>query len=134
MDRRTFVYNAALGTLTLGLTGMRIRQPDSALKSLKIDVHAPDMPRSPLGMPGLFPGRVVEAFHSAAIVDRRVSPPAVRAMVDAGMTALTGESEPKNAWAKFFDSARRRRDQGQPVRRPRHRDVDSAAARGDSRR
>ena len=103
MDRRTFVYNAALGTLTLGLTGMRIRQPDSALKSLKIDVQAPDMPRSPLGMPGLYPGRVVEAFHSAAIVDRRVSPPAVRAMVDAGMSALTGESDPKNAWSKFFD-------------------------------
>ncbi len=95
MDRRTFVYNAALGTLTLGLTGMRIRQPDSALKSLKIDVQAPDMPRSPLGMPGLYPGRVVEAFHSAAIVDRRVSPPAVRAMVDAGMASLTGESAPR---------------------------------------
>jgi uncharacterized protein (DUF362 family) len=102
MDRRTFVYNAALGTLHLGLRGFAIRQPDTALKSLKIDVQAPEM-RSPLGMPGLFPGRVVEAFHSGAIVDRRVSAPAVRAMVDAGMTALTGESDPKNAWSKFFE-------------------------------
>jgi uncharacterized protein (DUF362 family) len=103
MDRRTFVYNAALGTLNLGLIGFRIRQPETALKSLKIDIQSPDVPRSPLAMPGLFPGRVVEAFHSGAIADRRVSEPAVRAMVEAGMASLTGESVPGNAWAKFFE-------------------------------
>ena len=103
MNRRTFVYNAALGTL--GLAGFPLRAAGSGpreLKGLKIDVQAPDVPMSPLGMPGLFPGRVVEAFHSAALVNRRVSEEAVRAMIDAGMKALSGEPNAKDAWAKLF--------------------------------
>ena len=103
MNRRTFVYNAALGTL--GLAGLPYRQTGSGpreLKGLRIDLQAPDVPPSPLGMPGLFPGRVVEVFHSNALVNRRVSEPAVRAMVEEGMKALAGESNPKDAWAKFF--------------------------------
>ena len=40
-----------------------------ALKSLKIDVRAPETPLSPSRMPGLFPGRVVEVVHSG--VDRQ---------------------------------------------------------------
>lgn len=103
MNRRTFVYNATLGTL--GLAGLPFHQTGSGpreLKGLKIDLQAPDTPMSPLGMPGLFPGRVVEVFHQAAIVNRRVSEPAVQAMVDDGMKALTGESNAKDAWAKFF--------------------------------
>src|SRR5206468_542642 len=56
-----------------------------------------------LSMPGLFPGRVVEAYHSAAIVNRRVSQPAVREMVERGMKALTGESAAKDAWARFVE-------------------------------
>ena len=103
MNRRTFVYNAALGTL--GLAGFPLRAAGSGpreLKGLKIDVQAPDVPMSPLGMPGLFPGRVVEAIHSNAIVNRRVSQEAVHAMLDAGMKALSGESNAKDAWAKLF--------------------------------
>jgi uncharacterized protein (DUF362 family) len=101
MNRRTFVYNAALGTLSLAGGLSFEQQPASGLKSLKIDVHAPDMPISPLGMPGLYPGRVIELFHSQSIVTRRVSQPAVRTMVEEGMKALTGESAPMNAWAQF---------------------------------
>src|SRR5687768_7125533 len=101
MDRRSFVYSAALGTLHLGLGGLPSLQQDSALKSLKIDVHAPDVPRTPLGMPGLFPGRVIEVFHPDAISNRRISQPAVRSMLLAGMTALTGDRQAKDAWAKF---------------------------------
>lgn len=102
MDRRTFVYSATLGTLSLGLRGLPVRQLDPAGRALKIDVHAPEVPRSPLGMPGLFPGRVVEVHHARAIVDRKISQPAVRAMLDSGMTALTGEPGAKDAWARFF--------------------------------
>lgn len=100
IDRRTFLVSATLGTLNVGLGGVPFEWADAS--SLKIDVHAPDMPLSPLGMPGLFPGRVVEVRHAQSLVSRRVSQPAVRAMVDEGMKALTGESIPKNAWARFF--------------------------------
>ncbi len=102
MDRRTFVFNVTLGTLHLGLVGVPRPEDESALKSLKIDVHAPEVPLSPLAMPGLFPGRVVEVFHAGSIANRRVSRPAVRAMVDEGMKALTGESSAKDAWARFI--------------------------------
>jgi uncharacterized protein (DUF362 family) len=102
MNRRTFVFGATLGTLNLGLTRLPFRQTEAPRKSLKIDVRAPETPLSPLGMPGLFPGRVVEVSHAGSIVNRRVSQPAVRAMVDAGMKALTGEAESKNAWGRLF--------------------------------
>lgn len=102
MDRRTFVFGATLGALNLGMSRHLFGQTDSRLKSLEIDVHAPDMPPAPLGMPGLFPGRVVEVFHDRSIVDRRVSPAAIHTMVEDGMKALTGESVARNAWARFF--------------------------------
>ena len=73
MNRRTFIYNVSLGTLHLAMADLAFAQAGSALKSLKIDVQAPDMPRTPLGMPGLFPGRVIETFHERAVVNRRVS-------------------------------------------------------------
>ena len=95
MDRRTFIYNVALGTLQLGCgASLAGGQQPSPLESLKIDVHAPDFVPSKLAMPGLFPGRVVEVFHPAAIVDRRISEPAVRTMLTQGMASLTGDREP----------------------------------------
>jgi uncharacterized protein (DUF362 family) len=112
MDRRTFVYNAALGTLHLGWgprefggAGLAPAQEPSALASLKIGVHAPAFVPSKLAMPGLFPGRVVEVFHPEAIRDRRISEPAVRTMLTEGMAALisdrTGDRTPADAWARF---------------------------------
>jgi uncharacterized protein (DUF362 family) len=103
MDRRTFVYNAALGTLHFGVGGLALPQQGSALESLKIDVHAPDIPRGTLGMPGLFPGRVVEVFNPAAIADRRISQPAVRAMLAQGMSTLAGARSAQDAWARFVN-------------------------------
>lgn len=105
MNRRTFVYRTALGTLHLGLLGLPFRGTAAAQGTLKIDVQAPDTPLTPLSMPGLFPGRVVEAFHSGAIGNHRVSPTAVREMVDQGMKALTGEASAADAWARFFEPA-----------------------------
>ena len=101
LTRRTFVYNAALGTLHLGLGGPSVQPPAAGLRSLRIDVHAPDVPLSPLSMPGLFPGRVVEVSGASAIVNRRVSQPAVRAMLEAAMRSLTGDSDVRDAWARF---------------------------------
>lgn len=103
MDRRTFIYTTALGTLQMGLLGVPLRGAQAGRNSLRINVQAPSMPPSPLGMPGLFPGRVVEAFHSQALVHGRVSQPAVRDMVEQGMKALTGAASPAEAWARMFE-------------------------------
>jgi uncharacterized protein (DUF362 family) len=104
MNRRSFVFSTTLGTLSLGL-GRFPQRAAVAPKDLKIDVHAPQMQISPLGMPGLFPGRVVEVHHAGSIVNRRVSPPAVRTMLDEGMKALTGASTSQHAWARFCTPA-----------------------------
>lgn len=119
MDRRSFVFKASLGTFA-GLT-IPLAEPlwalagvqpngasgasDSGLASLKIDVQSPDIPRTPFGMPGLFPGRVVETFNERAVVNHRVSADAVRDMVARGMTTLTGDANAKDAWARFFDKS-----------------------------
>jgi len=101
MNRRDFVYNVALGTLHLGLAATPFRQAGAPRQDLRIAMHAPDMPLSPLGMPGAFPGRVVEVFHAGAIADNRVSSSAMKTMIDAGMEGLTGNARPEQAWARF---------------------------------
>jgi uncharacterized protein (DUF362 family) len=104
MNRRTFVYQAALGTLQLGLLSKVPHQPaGTEYKGLRLDLQSPDLPISPLGMPGLFPGRVVQAFHPGALAGRRVSQPAVAEMVAEGMKALTGERAAPDAWARLFE-------------------------------
>jgi uncharacterized protein (DUF362 family) len=87
------------------LVGVPLRAFQATQESLplKIDIQAPEMPPSPLAMPGLFPGRVVEAFHAGALLNGRVNQPAVREMLDQGMRALTGEAAAKDAWAKFIE-------------------------------
>ena len=105
MNRRTFVYNTALGTLHAGLFGMPLpasqQTPSSA--RLQIDIQAPDVPLSKLAMPGLFPGRVIQASHAGALLNGRIQQPAVGQMLDQGMRALTGESSARDAWAKFIE-------------------------------
>jgi uncharacterized protein (DUF362 family) len=105
MNRRTFLFNTSLGTLHLGLVGLPAwaAQSGDAAQTLKIDIQSPEMPASPLAMPGLFPGRVVQTFHNGALLDGRVSQPAVRDMLDQGMQALTGDTSGKDAWARFIE-------------------------------
>ena len=103
MHRRRFVVNAALGTMHVGLLGLPslARRVDAAPGPLKIDIQAPDVPLSPLAMPGLFPGRVVQVSHAGAVEGSRVSQPAVREMLERGMARLTGDTAPGDAWARF---------------------------------
>ena len=55
------------------------------------------------GMPGLFPGRVVEVNDSKSIARNRVSQPVVRGMIERGMKELTGERSAAAAWARFVE-------------------------------
>lgn len=106
IDRRTFMFAASLGTFSL-LSGLPLgaRERDiTGLDALKIDVQAPQLPATPLSMPGLFPARVVEAHHPGVLDPRgRASRAAVREMLDRGMRALTGDTSAEAAWRRFFD-------------------------------
>src|SRR5260370_36418156 len=60
--------------------------------------HPPD------GMPGSFPGRVIEVQRPDAVApDNEVSHEAVKAMMDRGMVELTGADHPQEAWKRFFE-------------------------------
>src|SRR5215472_9417790 len=105
MDRRTFVKSTLLGSSSLFLES---EPPIQAQVSLPeppaIKVHGrPPAQASPLGMPGLYPGRVVEVSAANAIVGNRVSQPVVAGMIERGLKELTGEGSLRAAWAKFVE-------------------------------
>ena len=57
-------------------------------------------------MPGLYPGRVV-TVHSPKCIDEateKVDVPTVREMIAQGMTTLTGDKDPRDSWARFFNA------------------------------
>src|SRR6516164_4372519 len=106
MDRRTFVKRTSMGSAVLFLSGLDALPYDDDVKlplPPPIEVHeAPLGKRSLLGMPGLYPGRVVELSDPRSIVGNRVAQPVVRQMLERGMQELTGESSVEAAWAKFI--------------------------------
>src|SRR5437762_5894373 len=107
MDRRTFVKTSCLGSAGLFL-GFDPNAPGQENVTLPepppIEVHGlPQAKRSPLGMPGLFPGRVVELSDPKSIVRNRVSQPIVGRMIEQGMKELTGESSLRGACSRFVE-------------------------------
>lgn len=60
-----------------------------------------DAPKT-LGIPGPFPGRVVEVFHPDSISGGNYSREAVRDMMRKGMIELTGAPSWQDAWRMFF--------------------------------
>ncbi len=105
MDRRTFV-KGTVGSAGLFLQGFGARaQSDASAPALPpIETHGlPPAKPSPLGMPGLFPGRVVEISNPKSIVKNRISQPMIKNMLGHGMMELTGENSVPAAWAKFIE-------------------------------
>lgn len=104
MDRRTFVKRTGLGSAGLFLGSVEAMAANEVLlpQAPPIDVHEPSQSKpSPLRIPGLFPGRVVELSDGRSIVGNRVSQPIVSQMLERGMKELTGEPTCRGAWAKF---------------------------------
>src|ERR1700687_5903938 len=57
-------------------------------------------------MPGRHRGKVVEVQHPDAVrPDNTINAPAVDAMIDQGMIALTGAGHPHEAWGSFFEKS-----------------------------
>src|SRR5215469_1821087 len=106
MDRRDFVKTAGWGTAALLFNSDAARGQANPGRPAppSIEVHGiPPTKPSPLGIPGLFPGRVVEVFHADSIAANRVSQPIVGQMLDEGMKKLTGEPSRAAAWQRFVE-------------------------------
>jgi len=107
IDRRQFVQRTCLGGLALYLdhwaTSPAYGQ-DLIPPAPPIHVNEPaGSERSPLGMPGLFPGRVVEIQNSQAILNNRVSEPVIRQMLERALRELTATEDAREAWSKFVE-------------------------------
>ena len=59
---------------------------------------------SPLGVPGPYPGRVIEARNPGMIRNGTKDRDAVKATLDRGMTELTGADDATEAWKSFFEA------------------------------
>lgn len=103
LRRRDFIHRAGLGVaggLVLGSPRLLLgeeapREPETNLAEFLA------VPRTRTSLPGPFPGRVVEVHHPRALRDGKVNAGAVRAMLAAGLTALTGRS-PATSFPLFF--------------------------------
>lgn len=105
MDRRTFVKAGCIGSASLLVAGLDpMVRAESMPPVPPVELHSlPDYKPSHLGMPGLFPGRVVEVRDPKAIERNRVSQPIVRNLLERAMKELTGETSARDAWARFID-------------------------------
>lgn len=106
MDRRTFVKVGCIGSASILMQGLDplVRADAAPIATPPIELHGlSNYEPSPLGMPGLFPGRVIEIREQNAIVQNRVSQPIVRQMLEHAMKELTGEKSEQAAWAKFVE-------------------------------
>jgi uncharacterized protein (DUF362 family) len=106
VDRRAFVKRSCLGGVALFVdhwgTSPAYSQ-DLIPPAPPIHVNEPaGRAVSPLRMPGLYPGRVVEISDERSIVANRVSQSIVGQMIEQGMRELTGEKDARLAWSKFI--------------------------------
>ncbi len=90
MLRRSFV--------TIPLAAPALAQP-AAIPKYKVVTSYPAA-----GNPNRYPAVVADVHHKECIDEttRAARPEAVRAKLAAGMTALTGKKDPRDAWRSFF--------------------------------
>ena len=118
ISRRRFMQAAvAAGAVAVVPAGMAVNScAPSGLQEDKPEPRDPDavatnissalaVPKTEISMPGPFPGRVACVTHSGVTKGQKPNhgePQAVAAMLAAGMKELTGEKDPRDAWARFF--------------------------------
>jgi hypothetical protein len=107
ISRRTLLGGLAAGTLA-GCS-RRSRSVDPRWPSHEIGTNSP-MPQAPilgsadsLGMPGPYPGRVIEVQHPGSVTDGERDQTAIKMMIQRGMQQLVPEAETAiDAWRHFF--------------------------------
>ncbi len=99
MKRREFLQGAATAPAALAAS------LHEDLPKYRIVSRFP--PAANPGMPGLYPG-IVARVHAEKSIDEtseKVDVPTVREIIAQGMRALTGDSDARDSWARFFNSA-----------------------------
>lgn len=104
LTRRKFVKSSLL----TGLGAVIAVQSNAAISSFsglaKPSTNIADAlkyARNTKSLPGLFPGKVTEVFHSTCVNDKKISIKAVEEMLTRGMLQLTGSKNIEKAWRMF---------------------------------
>ena len=99
MDRRTFLQATAAAPVALAAS-LHEDLPRYRILSRY-------QPAAQPGMPGPYSGQVVRVHAEKSIDEQseRVDAPTVREMISHGMRSLTGDSDTRDSWARFFSSA-----------------------------
>jgi hypothetical protein len=107
-DRREFLAGAAVGAAVGGAAAWAMweslaRQPPPGQAAfVPGGQRGAALGRAKLGIPGPFPGRVIEVHHPGSVRDARRDRQAVRHMLARGMRELVGCDEDVEAWRYFF--------------------------------
>src|SRR5690349_4875036 len=84
--------------------GPRVARPEPRVARAESRVaRSVQVPLGKLGIPGPFPGRVVEVRNPAMIRGGTKDRAAIKATVARGMKELTGADHPVEAWRSFFE-------------------------------
>ncbi|HVX10905.1 MAG TPA: DUF362 domain-containing protein [Pirellulales bacterium] len=116
MDRRSFVTGAALGIVAGGAAGWLGRRSLVGHQA-PLDLAGVAFGNK-LGIPGPFPGRVVEVHHPGSIHNKKRDRNVVRTMVDRGLRDLVGSDDATEAWRFFFSPGDRVGIKVVPVGKP----------------
>ncbi|WP_133512490.1 DUF362 domain-containing protein [Candidatus Thiosymbion oneisti] len=100
LTRRAFTRAVLVGALSPALLAGGENSPNSRRPDKSATVGGKE---KGLGIPGPFPGRVVEVYHPGSVVNQRVQREPVRKMVDRGMRELAGVPDATDAWRLFFE-------------------------------
>jgi uncharacterized protein (DUF362 family) len=94
LDRRSFIASATMLPI-LSAVHVSASQPQASPSSGK---------SSPLGLPGPFPGRVIEVKNARMIQQSVKDREAIKQTVSRGLKELTGADDAVSAWRAFFES------------------------------
>ncbi|NJK95132.1 MAG: DUF362 domain-containing protein [Bacteroidales bacterium] len=104
MSRRNFVKTSVLtgiGTVLVSRSDATINSLSSLAKPSTNIADALKYTRNSKSLPGLFPGKVAEVFHSKSVVEKKISQEIVEEMLTKGMLELTGAKKIEKAWSMF---------------------------------
>jgi uncharacterized protein (DUF362 family) len=103
LTRRGFLIGAGAGLVVgapltwLGLKALQAMRVENGQRPLLQTAN------HQYGMPGPFPGRVIEVYHPEAVrEDHSIRAEPVQAMMNRGMCELTGVDHAVEAWRQFF--------------------------------
>jgi hypothetical protein len=102
VNRRRFLA-ASVASASAIPAASAVSAPDVSQPLGQTTQHGGDTSLNKFALPGLYPGQVVEIKNPRMIHNGTKDRAAIKASLDAGMKALTGASDPAEAWKHFFE-------------------------------